>query len=125
MQTAYEEMARREMDAWQFDMQRYPTVLGGLSKTVQDKVNSFIPDKIHEAITITLKQMIRAVLFSSEVITRKPSAGQLTLEQREATVLQRVKIYQHVGAAEGGITGAGGILLGLADFPLLLSLKLK
>lgn len=125
MQTAYEAMARKEMEAWQFDMQRYPTVLGRLSKKMQDKVNSFIPDKIHEAITVTLKQMIRAVLFGSEVITRKPTEAQLTLEQREASVFQRIKIYQHVGAAEGGITGAGGILLGLADFPLLLSLKLK
>jgi uncharacterized protein (DUF697 family) len=30
-----------------------------------------------------------------------------------------------MAAAEGGVTGAGGILLGLADFPLLLSIKLK
>ena len=122
---AYNEMARREMESWQFEMQRYPTVLNRLSKKMQDKLNSYIPDKIHAAITTTLKQMIRAVLFGSEKITAKPTATQLTLEAREATVLQRIKIYQHVGAAEGGITGAGGILLGLADFPLLLSLKLK
>jgi hypothetical protein len=123
--TTYEEMARREMEAWKFDMQRSPNLLNRFSKKMQDKVNSFIPDKIHEAITTTLKQMIRAVLFGSEKITAKPTANQLTLEEREATVFQRIKIYQHVGAAEGGITGAGGILLGLADFPLLLSLKLK
>lgn len=125
MQPAYEEMARREMENWQFEMQRRPTVLNRLSKKMQDKLNSYIPDKIHTGITATLKQMIRAVLFGSEKITRKPTPERLPLEAREATVLQRIKMYQHVGAAEGGITGAGGILLGLADFPLLLGLKLK
>ncbi len=125
MITAYDEMARREMEDWKFEMQRRPTVLNRLSKRMQDKLNSYIPEKVHNAITATLKQMIRAVLFGADIITRKATGQELTLEAREATVLQRIKIYQHVGAAEGGITGAGGILLGLADFPLLLSLKLK
>ena len=30
-----------------------------------------------------------------------------------------------IAAAEGAGTGAGGILLGLADFPLLLTIKIK
>ena len=30
-----------------------------------------------------------------------------------------------IAAAEGAGTGAGGILLGLADFPLLLGIKIK
>lgn len=33
--------------------------------------------------------------------------------------------YKKIAAAEGAGTGAGGILLGLADFPLLLSIKIK
>lgn len=40
-------------------------------------------------------------------------------------MLERIKFYRNTAAVEGGITGAGGILLGLADFPLLLALKLK
>jgi uncharacterized protein (DUF697 family) len=28
-------------------------------------------------------------------------------------------------AVEGGITGAGGILLGFADFPMLIGIKIK
>ena len=34
-------------------------------------------------------------------------------------------MYRKTAAVEGGITGAGGILLGLADFPLLIGIKLK
>ncbi len=33
--------------------------------------------------------------------------------------------YKKIAAAEGAGTGAGGILLGLADFPLLLTIKIK
>jgi uncharacterized protein (DUF697 family) len=40
-------------------------------------------------------------------------------------VLRRIRFYRNTAAAEGAITGAGGILLGLADFPLWLSLKMK
>ena len=36
-----------------------------------------------------------------------------------------IKTYKHTAAVEGGVTGAGGILLGLADFPILLGIKLK
>jgi hypothetical protein len=39
--------------------------------------------------------------------------------------MKLLKKYKHSAAAEGGITGAGGILLGLADFPILLGIKLK
>ena len=40
-------------------------------------------------------------------------------------VKQRIKIYKNTAATEGALTGAGGILLGLADFPLWLTLKMK
>jgi hypothetical protein len=43
----------------------------------------------------------------------------------EETVKKRIEFYRTTAAAEGGVTGAGGILLGLADFPILLSLKIK
>ena len=37
----------------------------------------------------------------------------------------RIRAYRNTAALEGGVTGAGGFLLGLADFPLLLGIKLK
>lgn len=120
----YEEKILPELKAWQKAMQRKPSVFNKLSKGMQDKVNSWIPEKVHRAITATIKQMIRAVLFGAELTTAKPLQNEL-LEVREARVEERIKFYQTTSAAEGAITGAGGILLGLADFPLLLALKLK
>ena len=91
---------------------------------MQDKINKLIPEKVHKAITVTLKQMIRTVLFGAGLTTGKPKKDRL-LEVREAVVEEKISSYRKTAATEGGITGAGGILLGLADFPLLLGLKLK
>jgi hypothetical protein len=121
---AYERHARQELRRWQKSMQRNPSLLGRLSKRLQVKVNSWIPEKVHEAITATIKQMIRGVLFGSSYTTMKPVQGK-SLEVREFAVEQRIKAYRNTAAIEGGVTGAGGILLGLADFPLLLGIKLK
>ena len=87
-------------------------------------MNSLLPEKVHEAITVAIKQMVRAVLFGAGITTSKPDKEH-RLEIKETIVRERIKMYRNTAAAEGGITGAGGILLGLADFPLLLGIKLK
>lgn len=122
--TDYEKSVQHELRSWQKKMLSNPTYFNRLSKKMQVKINSMIPEKIHQAITATLKQMIRAVLFGSGLTTSKPEKDR-SLEVREAVVEEKIKFYRRTAAAEGGVTGAGGILLGLADFPLLLSLKLK
>ena len=101
-----------------------PGFFNRISKRVQYKINSIIPEKFHQAFTTTIKQMIRAVLFGAGLTTAEPKKNK-SLEVREAIVEERINFYRKTAAAEGGITGAGGILLGLADFPLLLGLKLK
>ena len=105
-------------------MMRRPSVMNALSKRVQTKINGSIPEKIHLVITESIKQMIRGVLFGAEKITANPLQG-VSLKQREEAVEKRIEYYRNTAAVEGGITGAGGILLGLADFPLLLGIKLK
>jgi uncharacterized protein (DUF697 family) len=62
--------------------------------------------------------------LGAEFTTQQPLSG-ATLEERELRVSKRIKFYSTTAAAEGAITGAGGILLGLADFPLWLALKMK
>ena len=105
-------------------MRSNPSFANKLAKKMQEKLNSYIPEKVHQAITATIKQMVRAVLFGSELTTRKPYPF-TSLQLTEALVQERINFYRRAAAAEGGITGAGGILLGFADFPLLLGLKLK
>ncbi len=120
----YQQQVFLELAVWQKQMLRQPTLLNKLSKKVQTKINTWIPEKIHKAITATIKQMIRGVLFGATHTTAKPLLGE-SLPAREAAVKQRIEFYRTTAAVEGGITGAGGILLGLADFPILLGLKIK
>ena len=120
----YQKYILSELTVWQKQMLRRPSVINRLSKSVQEKINTWIPEKIHRAVTVTIKQMIRGVLFGANYTTAKPLSG-MPLQEREAAIRKRIKFYKNTAAVEGGITGAGGILLGFADFPVLIGLKLK
>ena len=120
----YEQTAFEELQHWQKQMLRKPSMLNKLSKKVQTKLNSYIPEKIHKAITSAIKQMVRGVLFGAQYTSKKPASVH-TLRQTEEAIEKLIKTYKHTAAVEGGVTGAGGILLGLADFPILLGIKLK
>ena len=120
----YEQTAFEELQHWQKQMLRKPSMLNKLSKKVQTKLNSYIPEKIYKAITSAIKQMVRGVLFGAQYTSKKPASIH-TLRQTEEAIEKMIKTYKHTAAVEGGVTGAGGILLGLADFPILLGIKLK
>lgn len=122
--TAYERSVRQELTRWQQAMQKPPSAFGKLSTTLQRRINRIIPDRVHALITATIKQMTRAVLFGAGFLNRPPVEGQ-TITQRDAAVAKRIDFYRKTSAAEGGVTGAGGFWLGLADFPILLALKMK
>jgi hypothetical protein len=121
---AYDNAALYELTAWKKKMQRNPSFTGRMARNLQVKINKAIPEKIHIAITSAIRNMTRAVSFGAEFTTPKPLED-ATLEERELKVRERIKFYSNTAAAEGAITGAGGILLGLADFPLWLILKMK
>jgi len=120
----YEEQIQKELKAWQKKMRSDPSLFDKFSKRMQVKVNSYIPEKVHQAITTAIKQMVRGVLFGATYSTRQQPIDQSLLDV-EATVLRRIKFYKNAAAAEGGVTGAGGILLGFVDFPVLLGMKIK
>ena len=66
---AYDESVSVELKAWQKKMLKRPSLLNSLSKKIQTKINSWIPEKVHNAITATIKQMIRGVLFGAKHTT--------------------------------------------------------
>ena len=121
---AYEREVNTALTAWQKKMLRRPSLLNSLSKKLQTKINNWIPEKVHRAITATIKQMIRGVLFGAKYTTADTLVN-VSLQVREEAVEKKINWYRKTAAVEGGITGAGGILLGLADFPILISLKIK
>lgn len=122
--SAYDTQALDELRRWQDEMQRGPGLWNRATSGVQRKLNSYIPEKVHASVTAVIKQMTRAVLGGSNFTASAPLA-EGSLEEREARVRAAIDRYRKTAAVEGGITGAGGFLLGLADFPLLLGIKLK
>ncbi len=120
----YELQAQHELKRWQKKMLQKPSIFNRLSKKLQTKINSYIPEKIHKAITEAIKQMVKVVLFGAG-ITAPKSNIKGNLEAKESAIKERIKWYKTTAAVEGGATGAGGILLGLADFPILLGIKIK
>ncbi|HWK50294.1 MAG TPA: EcsC family protein, partial [Steroidobacter sp.] len=122
--TAYDTQALDELRRWQHEMQRPPGLWNRATSGVQRKINSYIPEKVHASLTAVIKQMTRGVLSGSNFTASAPLI-EGSLEEREMRVHATVDRYRKTAAVEGGITGAGGFLMGLADFPLLLSIKLK
>lgn len=120
----YEENALLKLKSWQRKMERRPSITSHITSGVQRKINSLIPEKAHEIITGTIKNMVKAVLTGSEYMTKQP-LPLVSLEERERLVMQKIDFYKKTAAASGAGTGAGGFIIGLADFPILMSLKIK
>ncbi len=67
--------------------------------------------------------MIRGVLFGAKFTTKEATVFELS--ETEEKVRRLINNYKHTAAAEGGIIGTGGFLLGLAELPILMGIKLK
>jgi hypothetical protein len=103
----YEREAEFQMKEWQRQMLKKPSLLNSLSKRMQTKINTWIPEKIHVAITATIKQLIRGVLFGAKHTTANPLLN-TSLQERETAIEKKIDNYKKTAAVEGGIAGAGG-----------------
>ena len=120
----YEDKALKELMNWQKKMTKEPSHTNGLTKGIQNKLNSYIPEKAIILITETVRNMVTLVFFGSGFTTGL-HLQKATLEKRENLVKEKVNFYKKTAAFSGAGIGAGGLLLSLADFPVLLSLKMK
>lgn len=114
---------KEEVTSWQRRMQKRPSIINRMTRHAQQRINRAIPEKV-QVITGAIRQMVRAILFGSKLITSKPVVD-ASLLQRDARAVEIIRQYRATASAEGAVTGAGGILIGLADFPLWLSIKVK
>ncbi len=114
----------KEYLAWCEKMSASPSLLNATTHGFQRRLNNLIPEKIHQGITSTIKEITRAVI-SGSVLTTVQREHKETFMETEAYVRERINFYTNSSAAEGAITGFGGFFSGLADFPLWLTLKMK
>ncbi|MBT2653795.1 EcsC family protein [Bacillus sp. ISL-18] len=121
----YEIKVYEEVEEWKRRIIKRSGMMNRISKKAQVKINEWIPEKVHEMMTESIKAMVKATLFGSQLTTNRDQANGLTLTERDELVRKKISVYQKTAIVEGAGTGAGGILLGLADFPLLLTIKMK
>lgn len=121
----YEEKVLQEAEHWKFSMLKRPSKFQRTAKSLQLKINEKIPAKVHKIMTESIKKMVETTLVGSDFTTKKRDVSGLSFEEKEKKILELIPKYKKTAAVEGAGTGAGGLLLGAADFPLLLSIKMK
>ncbi|HEU5138659.1 MAG TPA: EcsC family protein [Bacillales bacterium] len=122
----YEQHILKECRDWQHEiMKKRSTLFGRAGKSVQNKINEKIPQKVHDIVTESIKGMVQSMLYGSDFLTRRGPIFDMPLEEREERVENKIVNYRRTATAEGAGTGFGGLWWGLADFPMLLSIKMK
>ncbi len=121
----YELKIYHEIVLWKRKLLKKSPFLQRVSKKAQGKMNELIPAKAHQIITDSIKQMVKALLVGSYIITKKENRAGSSLLDKDKMAAEKLSFYRKTATLEGAGTGAGGIFLGLADFPLLLSIKMK
>lgn len=120
----YELLAQAETARWQNQLNKETGGLRKYSDKLQRKINEAIPQKVHDVITRAMKGIIEGVLSGSDLIGTS-ILEEAELEERENRVAQRTAFYSTTAALEGFVTGATGIVGGIADFPLFLGFKMR
>jgi hypothetical protein len=123
-ESTYLQFASSELFHWQQAMGKKPSLVNKATKGIQTKINRIIPEKVHFVITKAIKEITRAVILGAGFTTFKYKNSK-SLEETESKIKDRINFYSSSAAAEGAVTGFGGFLLSLADFPLWLTLKMK
>lgn len=121
----YEKTLRKELSVWEKEMRKSPGFMGKASKTVQTKMQNLIPQKAQDFITRSIQKMTEMIMSGSGFLTDTETAQAISLGESDYLVEQKFQVYHRVAVAQGVGFGLGGILLGLADFPALLSIKVK
>ncbi|WP_347552336.1 EcsC family protein [Pseudalkalibacillus hwajinpoensis] len=120
----YYDEVKEELESWERSMKKKSSMFSRSAKNVQTRINRAIPERVHALVTNSVKTMVQAVLKGNTYTVKEPIQNQ-SMVFRDKQARQAIVTYKRVAAAEGAGTGAGGIFLGLADFPLLLSIKMK
>lgn len=121
----YEVQVYDDVVVWKRKICKKPKMVQRLTKQAQLRINEKIPEKAHEIITDGIKNFVKMTLTGSEMTTKKNYGKDLTLEERDRLLDEKLSVYRRTAVIEGAGTGAAGLLVGLADFPLLLSIKMK
>ncbi|MDF2567709.1 MAG: hypothetical protein K0R90_1165, partial [Oscillospiraceae bacterium] len=121
----YQKHVDKELNRWHEDIFKSAGIFERASKSIQNKTQKLVPQKMQDTMTTTVEKMTKTILFGSELLTIKEDTSGLSLAERDFLVQERFQIYMKTAVTQGIGFGAGGVLLGLADLPALMSVKIK
>lgn len=120
----YAAWAEGEVARWRVRMLKAPGAFDKATRGVQGKINEIIPEAVHATLTTVIEGLTRTILTGAD-LTTGAVLRDADLETRDRRALAVMDSYRKTAAVEGGVAGAGGFWLALADFPALLTIKFK
>ncbi|MFB4163749.1 EcsC family protein [Alteribacillus sp. JSM 102045] len=121
----YEQEAYEEVQVWLRKLNKPSSIPQTFTKNIQSRMNQLVPKKIHHLMGQAVKQMVDGAINGSEYLPKGNYEKADTLKEADTKLQELIPVFQKGAAAEGAGTGAGGIFLGAADFPLLLGFKMR
>jgi len=110
--------------SWRAQVLKPPGLVDRAARNLQSRVNRIIPEPVHGAVTRTIEGMTRTILTGADLVAPPPRVGD-EMWDRDERAREIIDAYRKTAAVEGGVAGAGGFWLALADFPALLVIKFK
>src|SRR5690606_38820413 len=117
---AYEDWARAEVARWRSAVLKPPGLLDVAASGLQGRINRIIPERVHATVTTVMEGLTRTLLTGADLTTAAPLLN-ASLKERDRRARAAIDGYRATAAVEGGVAGAGGFWLALADFPALLT----
>jgi len=105
-------------------MLKPPGALDRAARGLQGRINRIIPEQVHATVTTVIEGLTRTILTGSDLVAPPPRVGD-EIWDRDDRAREIIDTYRKTAAVEGGVAGAGGFWLALADFPALLTIKIK
>ncbi len=122
---SYEKTVYKDLKDWHHQMRKKPSVMNKVTKFAQTKVQQLIPAKAQEIITASVKTMAQTIMLGSGALVGNKETEKMSLAESDFLVEKAFTTYDKTAIVQGFGFGLGGILMGLADFPALMSIKMK
>lgn len=121
----YQKHVHDELNKWHQDILKGEGIFSKASKGIQSQTQKLIPRKVQDTITVTIEKMTQTIMFGSGILSINGETDDLSLAERDYLVLDRFQGYKKAALVQGVGLGAGGVILGLADLPTLVGIKIK
>ncbi|MBO8173080.1 MAG: EcsC family protein [Bacillaceae bacterium] len=124
----YEQHIYQKLIRWEREQtEGSPGLLNRWSMKWQKKIDSLVPDVIHQKLSRALEGAVKALVNGVSLIKKRGVRlnRSLLLEEKDRQAKKVIERYKKWAMGEGAGTGMGGFVLSAVDFPALIGIKFK